>query len=77
MQKTDNIGAMRLCTYLANERTVTFPAAADETYLSVTMSKTAPNLDDCPSARAACPSAASSKHEIPYASVQYFGWKLM
>lgn len=48
-----------------------------ETYRSVTMSKTAPNFEVCFSALAACPSAASSRQEIPYASVQYFGWKLI
>ena len=34
------------------------------THRSVTMSNTAPNFDDCPKALAACPSNASSKHEI-------------
>lgn len=41
---------------------------------SVTMSNTAPNFDDWPNALAACPSAASSKQDIQYASVQYLGW---
>ena len=48
-----------------------------DTYRSVTMSKTAPNLDAWPNARAACPSSASRRQDMQYASVQYFGWKLM
>jgi len=35
------------------------------THLSVTMSRTAPNLELCPSALAACPSTASRRLDMP------------
>lgn len=46
----------------------------DMTYLSVTMSSTAPNFEVWFNALAACPSTASRIHETKYSTVQAFGW---
>jgi hypothetical protein len=48
-------------------------AVGKETYRSVTMSNTAPNLLVCPSALAACPSTASRMLLKKYRPVQAFG----
>ena len=47
------------------------------TCLSVTISRTAPNLEVWLSLRAAMPSNASRRQDTRYAMVQYRGWKLM
>jgi len=43
-------------------------------YLSVTISKTAPNLEVWFKALAACPSTASRIQETKYSTVHAFGW---
>lgn len=45
-----------------------------ETHLSVTISRTAPNLLVWFNALAAIPSTASNKQDTPYNSVQALGW---
>ena len=65
---------LRVQRLLCQSCDATRVAGQSTTHLSVTISKTAPNFEVWPSARAAWPSTASNRQEMQYASVQYFGW---